>query len=183
MIAPPGTAGDAARVTSVVNVVEGWKLATLAFIVCLRVSAGVVTSTGGAVTSTVGAGTLAICEAAAELSVEALGSGDGNCGGDTTAAGCAGPGCSLEEPASTFLMADLFAILPGFADEPVASEETEASVRPEIGGALILYFTEPRCTASSSDAVAAAGAVTVKVTGARGTAFSLEAVTTSGVVT
>lgn len=117
-----------------VNDVEGWKLATLAFIVeDLNVAAG-------AVTLAVGADTLGDCGAAARLTVEATCSEDENeaCAGDTIAVGCAGTGWLPEELVSTFLMADLFAILPDFADEPLASEETEVSVRPDTPEAVAL---------------------------------------------
>ena len=110
-----------------VNDVEGWKLATLAFIVeDLKVAAG-------AVKLVVGADTLGNCGVAARLAVEATCSEDEDeaCADDTIAVGCARAGWSPGELVSTFLMADLFAILPDFADEPLASEETEASVRPE----------------------------------------------------
>lgn len=110
-----------------VNDVEGWKLATLAFIVeDLKVAAG-------AVTLAAGVDTLSNCEAAARLAVEATcteGEDEAGAGG-TIAVGCAGTGWLPGELVPTFLMADLFAILPDFADEPLASEETEASVRPE----------------------------------------------------
>lgn len=117
-----------------VNDVEGWKLATLAFIVeDLKVAAG-------AVTLVIGVDTLGNCGAAARPAVEATWPEDEDraCAGDTIAVGCTGTGWVPEELASTFLMADLFAILPGFADEPLASEETEASVRPDTPEAIAL---------------------------------------------
>jgi hypothetical protein len=128
MIGPPRISGDAVWVTLVANDLEGWKLATLAFIVGLKVAAGVVTPA-------VGVDTLGNCGAAAELAIEAICSEgedeDEACVGDTI-------GCSFEEPVPTFLTADLFAILPGFADDSLASDEAEASVRPETLGAVIL---------------------------------------------
>ena len=112
-----------------VNDVEGWKLATLAFIVeDLKVAAG-------AVTLVVGVDTLGNCGAAAGLAVEAICSeGEGKdeaCVDDTIA-------CSVEEPVPTFFTADLFAILSGFTDDPLASDEAEASVRPDTLGAVTL---------------------------------------------
>jgi hypothetical protein len=124
IIDPLVTAGDAMRVTSVVNVVEGWKLATLAFIVGLEVAAGAFIP--------------AVELDAEELAVKAFGSKATECGADAVVVGCGGTGCSLEEPVSTFLMADLFAIFPDFADEPLASDKTEASVRPDTLGAVSL---------------------------------------------
>ena len=171
MIVPLGIAGGAVCVTSFVNDVEGWKLATLAFIVGREVAAELV----------IEADTVGSCEAAARLAVEATFSeeGDEACTDDTVAVDCAGTGCSLEEPVSTFLIPHLLATLPDFADEPLASEETEASLCSDIPGDVTLRVTESR----ASDAVAVAGVGTVRLTGARGTVFSLEAVAVSGVVT
>lgn len=129
MIGPLGIAGDAVAVNPFVNVVEGWKLATLAFIVGL-VAAGVVTLTVGVVT-------LGNCGAAAGLAVSAVGSENEASGGDTRAVCCAGTGCSLEVPASTFLTAEPLATLPGLADDPLASDGTEASVRPDTLGVIL----------------------------------------------
>lgn len=128
MIDPPGIAGDVVCVALVVNDVEGWKLVTLASIVSLEVMAG-------GVTPTVVVDTLANCGAVTNLAVEAICSeGEGKdeaCVGDTIA-------CSVEEPVPTFLTADLFAILPGFADDPLASDDAEASVRLDALGAVTL---------------------------------------------
>lgn len=110
-----------------VNDVEGWKLATLAFIVeDLKVAAG-------AVKLVVGVDTLGNCGAATRLAVEATCSEneDEACAGDTIVVDCAVTDWSPGELVSTFLMADLFAILPDFAEEPLASDETEVSMRPE----------------------------------------------------
>ena len=172
MIGPPGRAGDGVRVAWFVNDVEGWNIATLAFIVGREVVAGVVITV-------VGLDTLNNCGAAARLALEATCSADEDkaCAGDTIAVGCSETGWSREVPVSTFLIVDLFAILPDFTVEPLALEETEWSVRPDNPGAVTLQTTEPR----ASDAVAAAGDVTV--TGARGTAFSSETVAAAGVVT
>ena len=84
--------------------------------------------------------TLGNCGAAARLAVEGTCSEDEEeaCAGGMIAVGCGGTGWSLEEPVSTFLMADLLAILPDCADEPLASEETEMSVRPDSPGAVTL---------------------------------------------
>jgi hypothetical protein len=115
-------------VALVANEVEGWKLATLAFIVGLEVTAGVVTV----------AVEVDDCGAAAKPAVEATCSEDEDeteaCAGDTKAVCCAGTGCSLEVPASTFLTAEPLAILPCLADDPLPLDGTEASVRPDTLG-------------------------------------------------
>ena len=72
--------------------------------------------------------------------------------------GCAVSGCSLEESILAFLTADLLAIRPDLADETLASDRVEASVRPATWEAVL-----------------------VEATGTRGIAFSLVAVATSGV--
>jgi hypothetical protein len=114
-------------VALVANEAEGWKLATLAFIAGLEVTTGVVT-----VAVEVGN-----CGAAAGSAAKAIDSEDEASGGDTRAVCCAGTGCSLEEPVPTFLTAEPLAILPGFANSPLASEGTEASVRPDTLGVIL----------------------------------------------
>ena len=134
---------------------DGWKLATLAFIVGLPVAAEVNTSA-------VELDMLGNCGAAAKLAVVVIGSANETCGGDTmeVGVGCVGTGSSLEGPTLAFLTEDFLMILLGFADKPLASDETEAPLRSNTGGA-----------------------VAARLTGARGTVFSLEAVAASGVMT
>jgi len=134
-----------ARIPAASDVSElaGWKLATCAFIVGLRVTAGVATSAFDK-------NALGNIQAAAELVTEAVGPVE-RCeevGGGMMSADCAGTAGS-EGPIPTFLIADLLAIFPGLADDPLASDEAEAPVGPDRVGAA-------RGTVFSSVAVAEA---------------------------
>jgi hypothetical protein len=145
-------AREGPRSTLVTSEVEGLKLATLAFIVGLYVTVGLATSA-------VEVEAVENCGAAVEPAVEAMVSNEcwfEDCDGDILAVGCAWTGCSLGGPISTFLTADLLAIRPGLADNPLASNEVVALVRP-----------------ATWEVVAAKGA--------RGTVFSSVAAATFGV--